>query len=284
MGLIMIFHDYRPFGRHRLKTLGIVFVILFLTFSQGLCSEKQVVLSTFNYSPYMDESLPSKGMFPEIAVKAYQAVGYDAVIKFYPLKRSIYNIKKGLEMAELGTLRHYDPEEVEAVPVFYCKIVGFYKKDKYEVIRFKTLKDLRGYRIGVYSGGSDYNLLKADETLDVEGVNSIKQLFFKIFYADRQDIVFVTDLAGISFISKYFHESRNTWSMTDDVLLGFVAHVCFSKKYPKYKPYMDKFKEGLDIISKNGELYTIYESYFGKGKVPADIDKINSGDYVLPVD
>ncbi len=75
---------------------------------------------------------------------------------------------------------------------------------------------------------------------------------------------------------------RDRWVMTDDAVQGLVAQIVFSRKYPNYEKYMDKFEEGLTIIRENGNYLRVFEKYYGKGKVPAMVGDIGKEVYVLP--
>lgn len=70
--------------------------------------------------------------------------------------------------------------------------------------------------------------------------------------------------------------------MAEDILVGLTTHCVFSKQYPRYETYVEKFEEGLKLIKDNGTYFKIFEKYYGKGNVSADIGNIEREDYVLP--
>lgn len=270
----------------RIVKLSIILAAFSYTVSFTVSAQEKVTISAFDYPPYMDESLTEKGLFCELAHEAYKAVGYEASFKFYPLKRSTMLVINGKELAQLGTEWNF-PErsrkkDIHAIPMFYYRVIGFHLKDKFEEIRFKTLKDLRGYRLGVIRGSSDSIILKSDKELNVEEVNTMKLMFNKLYLADRQDIVFTVELSGLKYIEKNYPNEKDRWVMTQDAVQGLMAQILFSKKYPNYKKYMEKFKEGLNIIRENGNYLRIFEKYYGSGKVPKVVSDISKEIYVLP--
>lgn len=246
---------------------------------------EKVVITAFNYPPYMDEALPTKGLFCELAHEAYRAAGVDVSFKFFPLKRSTEYVKRGQEMAQLGTVWNF-PEasrkDLYPVPMFFYRVVGFHLKDRFEEIHFKSLEDLRGYRLGVIAGSSDEAILKKDKQLKVEAVSSMAQMFEKLYLTNRQDIVFTVELSGLSFIRKHYPGDVERWVMTQDAVQGLRGDIVFSKDYPDVAKHIARFKAGFSKIRENGTYQRVFEKYYGRGKVPPIVYEINREVFVLP--
>lgn len=261
-----------------------IIVILSYSISFNASAEDKVTVSAFDYPPYMDESLPGKGLFCNLAYEAYKAVGYEASFKFFPLKRSTKYVSEGRELAQLGTEWNFPEEsrkDIQAVPMFYYRVVGFYLKDRHREIKFGTLRDLRGYRLGVIRGSSDSAILMKAKELRVEQSDTMEQLF-KALWLDRRDIIFTVELSGLTFIAKNYPNDSERWVMTEDAVQGLVAQILFSKKYPNYGRYLEKFKEGLDLIRENGNYIRVFEKYYGKGRVPEAVKDIDKEIYIIP--
>lgn len=248
---------------------------------------EQITLTAFDYPPYMDESLPGKGLFCELVSEAYQAVGYDVSFTFYPLKRSTQYVIDGKALAQLGTEWNFPEDarknDVQSVPLFYYRVVGFHLKDKFNAISFKTLKDLKGYRLGVIRGSSDAAILMGhpDLNLKIEHATTMEQMF-KIVNAGRNDIGFAVELSGLTFIAKHYPNEQERWVMTEDAIQGIIADVVFSKKYPDVEKYLNAFQEGIQRIRDNGTYLRIFEKYYGAGKVPDVVSDITKEIYVIP--
>lgn len=253
--------------------------------SSTVSAEEKITISAFDYPPYMDESRPEKGLFCELAYEAYKAVGYEASFKFYPLKRSTMYVMEGRELAQLGTEWNFPEEsrkkDIHALPMFYYRVVGFYLKDRFREIKFKTLKDLRGYSIGVIRGSSDSAILMKDKELKVEEVNRMEQLFKKL-YANRNDIVTTVELSGLAYLSENYPNEKDRCAMTEDAVQGLIGQIVFSNKYPNSQKYTDAFKEGLSLIRENGNYMKVFEKYYGAGKVPKVVSDIEKEVYVIP--
>lgn len=236
----------------------------------------------------MDETLPGKGLFCELVSAAYLSAGYTVTFKFYPGKRAAEYVIDGQILASLGSERNY-PEEVRRIGmirsarVFSFQTVGFYMKDRHRSISFKTLKDLKGYRIGVIRGASASILFSKypDLNLDFEEVNTMEQMFRKAYHG-RSDIVFTVELSGYMFIAKHYPKEQDRWEMTSDILQSIYGDVIFSKKYPDADRYLESFRTGMQRIRDNGTYLHILERYYGTGRVPASVMDVTHKPFDIP--
>lgn len=239
--------------------------------SIATAKNEQVTLSAFYYPPYMDESVASKGLFCELVKAAFKASDYDASFQFYPLSRSTHYVLSGKVMGQLGTKWNFPAKarenELISVPLFYYRVVGFYLKSQYQQINFSRLTDLQDYRIDVIRGSSDAQLLKNQHNLLVQEVSTGEQVLKRI-HAKRADIGFMVELTGLSLIDKLYPNSQAQWVMTDDAIQGIWGQVVFSKKYPRVTQYVEAFRKGVNIIKDNGTYHSLFEKYYGSGKVP----------------
>lgn len=75
-----------------------IFLFLFLFVYTGAASAdgpKSITLATGEFPPHISESLPEKGSFSEIVVKAFKNVGYTVKLDFLPWKRAYKLAKEG---------------------------------------------------------------------------------------------------------------------------------------------------------------------------------------------
>ncbi len=280
----------RRFGWFTGMTLSLITISLMvgtILFAAPV-SKKQIPLAAFDYPPYMDESLPEKGLFCELVAAAYRSLGYTVSFEFYPGKRATQNVVEGEVLASLGSERNYSEDArkndvLQSVRVFYFRTVGFYLKDRFKSISFKTLKDLQGYRIGIIRGASASILFNKypELNLDIEEVTTMKQMFKKV-YAKRNDLGFTVELSGRMFFAKHYPNEKDRWAMTEDAMQGIFGDVVFSKKYPDGEKYLNIFKNGLQQIRDNGTYLHILEKYYGVGKVPAWVTDVTQQPYDIP--
>jgi len=248
---------------------------------------EQITLTPFDYPPFMDESLPEKGLFCELVAAAYQSVGYTVSFKFYPGKRSTQYVLDGYVLAHLGSERNFSEEElkndVQSVRVFYFRAVGFYLKDRFKSISFKTLKDLQGYRLGVIRGASLSLFFKKypELNLKVEELTTMEQMFKQVYH-NRSDIGFTVELSGRMFFAKHYPNEQDRWVITEDAVQGIFGDVVFSKKYPNSEKYLNALKDGIQRIRDNGTYLRILEKYYGTGKVPDWVTDLTQKPYDIP--
>lgn len=244
-------------------------------------SQDDVPITAFHYPPYMDESLHDKGLFCRLVAEAYRAAGLNPVFRFYPLRRSTALVHSGEQLCQLGTLWNFPNDsrgDLEALPVFYYRVVGFYLKERIGKITFKNTDDLKKYRIGVIMGSSDAQILK-NAGLDVHEVPSMELIFDMLYHKKRFDMVTTVELSGLSLIRRRYPNDVERWAMTTDTIQGLIGQIVFSKKYPNYQKYRDTFKSGFETIRENGVFRQVFEKYYGDGKVPEMILDINRETY-----
>lgn len=261
------------------------FLLLIAGSTASLARAEQLTLTAFDYPPYMDESLPSKGVFCELVTAAYKATGYDVSFRFYPLARSTQYVLSGAALGQLGTEWNFPSGTREthiiSVPLFYYRVVGFYRKDRFENIHFQSLSDLTGYRISVIRGSSDALTFKGLHSLNVEEVSHGEQMFKKL-YANRSDIGFMAELSGISILKRDYPGQKDEWIATKDMIQGLVAQVVFSKKYQDVERYVKALQRGITIIRQNGVYTEILEKYYDKGRIPQGVTDISQPPYTIP--
>jgi len=245
----------------------------------------QLTLTAFDYPPYMDQSLPSKGVFCELVAAAYKASGYEVHFRFYPLRRSTQYVMNGTVLGQLGTEWNFPAtvreRAITPVPLFYYRVVGFYRTDYLKDIQFQSLADLQGYHLGVIRGSSDAQLFRGLHSLTVEEVSHGEQLFKKLV-ARRNDIGFMAELSGLSILHRSYPQQLEHWRQTDSIIQGLLAQVVFSKAYPHYDRYVAALQQGIRVIRNNGLYTRILEKYYGKGKVPDSVKNINQKPYTIP--
>lgn len=245
----------------------------------------QLTLTAFDYPPYMDPSLPSKGVFCELVSAAYKASGYDVHFRFYPLRRSTKYVMSGTVLGQLGTEWNFPATvregAITSVPLFYYRVVGFYRTDHIKDIQFHSLTDLQGYQLGVLRGSSDAQLFRGVHSLTVEEVSHGEQLFKKLA-ARRNDIGFMAELSGLAILQRFYPQQLDDWARTDNMIQGLLAQVVFSRTYPHYDRYVAALQRGIQAIRKNGLYTRILEKYYGKGKVPDSVTDISQQPYTIP--
>lgn len=268
--------------------LKLVFLCL-LTLSSASSFADQIALTAFNYPPYMDKSVPSKGLYCELVEEAYKASGHKVSFQFLPLARSTLYVQRGEALGQLGTEWNFPAQAREndliSVPLFYYRVVGFYLKSqhRYQKIEFSSLSDLRGYKIDVIRGSSDAQILNTAKDLMIEEITTGEQVLRRL-HSYRSDIGFMVELTGLSLIERLYPDEKEQWNMTEDAVQGILAQVVFSKHYPDSGKYAEALRRGVEIIRANGVYHQVLEKYYGKGNVPEVVSDISRSLYIIPTE
>ncbi len=211
--------------------------------------------------------MPGKGngVLYDLTTQAFKAVGSEVQIDFVPMARIVWSVTENNYDAALGTINWFAREQkeqlVEAVDMLYVNIVFFYKNERFpDGISYERLSDLKQYKVGSIRGSSTLPLLdKAGITYEL--VAELDQNFKKLD-AGHIDLTVAVDLTGMNIVKKLFPDSFNRFSIVRKPILSLTTSMAFAKEkiYP-----LQTFKNGLDIILKNGTFYEIIERYYGKG-------------------
>jgi len=146
------------FMKKKLFYLPILF--LFVMFQGYGFTQQEIVISTGEWPPYTSKKMKHFGYSLHIVSKAFETQGYQVTYKFFPWKRAYAMAEKG---EYDGTGVYYkNKKRLEdfyfSNPVSSSTIVIFHRKDK--VVEWKTIEDLKKYRIGItlgYSYGDEFN-------------------------------------------------------------------------------------------------------------------------------
>jgi len=219
----------------------------------------------FDYPPIYQNDV-DKGLSCDLVIEAFKAVNIDVDLQFFPVKRMIENISEGKTVCCLGGRVLFAAPEVAknvtvSEPIQYVYQTFLYSKKKYPAgINFSNLDDMKNYSIGVLDGSGIMNFLKN------KGLNLITNVTHdgtaKQLQSGRVDMWAIVDLTGMMFMKKLFPGEYTDYKYTKAFNLGDVS-VVFSKKMDPDSTYNDKFKEGLNIIKKNGTYLKIMAKYYG---------------------
>lgn len=272
-----------------------VFAMTYITFSsdtlataqaESQAQPEEIIITAFDYPPYMDESARPQGLFSELVAAAFEAVNIQVNFQFLPLKRSTSYVLTGKALGQMGTIWNFPPEQhdlLDTVAIFYYQVVGFYLKDRVKNVQFSSLEDLRPYELGTIRGSSDAAILAQDPLLKVSVMPTMAHLFQALYQSRRYDLLFTVQLSGLSFIQRHYPKDIDRWQMTQDAVQGLLAQVVFSKQYPDYQRYMHKLQNGLDTIIANGRYQEIFSYYYGGKPVPNTVLALDRPIYNLPI-
>lgn len=241
----------------RIFTLAIVTVVLMVN---SIFAGESIVLTTLEWEPYIGENLPGQGFVAEIVKEAFKRSGYDVKFQYYPWARTV-------QMSDSGEVDGYFPEyyakERESVATFSEPFDGgpvvFFKR-KADKISFKTLNDLKPYKIGVVRDYVNEEKFDAAKYLQKEEVTddltNIKKLI-----AGRVDLFVADKFVGLYTAKKELAEKAALIEFMEPPLVTHKLYVCISKKAKNGTAKMDAFDKGLKQMKADGSYNKILEKY-----------------------
>lgn len=159
-----------------------ILFLLILSASAYSCEsqEKVLCIAAFEYKPFVDPESEHQGYISQVMVEAFALQGYDAQLKYMPLKRALYEAQLGNVDGILGA--YYTEERSEYLmyskPITDIAINFFALTDSdYDYdYDLATVKELLLTKVSVLRGTSLSQKLLDDGFLVEESVDNIASL------------------------------------------------------------------------------------------------------------
>ena len=233
-----------------LLALSLVFAVLGP--GPALAQDRAVKLTSLDWPPYTGENLKGQCASAEVVKAAFQAMGYTAVVEFFPWSRAVEQARKN--KAFVGYFPEYFAASVEESFIFSEKIgdspLGFVERVSAPVA-WNTLADLKGLPIGTvqdYVNTEAFDRMAAAGELRVEPViddlTNVRKVLagrLRLAVIDRNVLDYllstVPDLAAGKTALQF-----NTRPLEDKEI-----YVCF-RKGPQGEKIAGIFNAGLKMI------------------------------------
>jgi polar amino acid transport system substrate-binding protein len=242
------------------------YMILIIILSVSSLASKGIKLEmvTCSWPPYYDTAKESKhkgdGVFAELTKAAFKRVGYDINVSYYPWSRAMHLTNTGKFPGLLGP--YYSEERAKDLaftdPVMNTENVFFAKNGRN--IRWKTLKDLSKYKIGVGRGWAYGQEFDNASYLKKEAVTTV-QMNIKKLAADRIDMFIGSKAVVLYEIENNLIKHIGDFEIVKPSYQVKPLHNAFSKKLKGYKKIIKDFNRGLKLIKKDGTYAKILKSY-----------------------
>lgn len=233
------------------RRLWIVPLILLALSSLGLADP--ITLTSCDWEPYTGANMPNYGFTAEIINSAMKSVGHEVSFVFYPWKRAMHETKKGRAHGLFSAYYSKDRAAAFALsePYAYSELMLCAKKGRN--IIFRSIEDLRPYRIGVVAGYANtpefddaQYLLKDEAPSDLLNVKKLLENRVDLIVVDRYVAVYhVKNSPAIQY-------TVNDLSFISPPLKKQPIYIMFSKAVPEYQRYVAEFNKGLENIRADG--------------------------------
>ncbi|MDD2865562.1 MAG: transporter substrate-binding domain-containing protein [Methylococcales bacterium] len=243
-----------------------IFCALFLLLTGNVAFGKPVILKANESLPYWSRTLPHNGLGGELIEAISRAGDVESIIEFVPLKRMIEDTTDN----NLGNPVFYmDNQDFAAIiPIAITQVGLYYYNPLHDKkVTFKSLSDLKGFRVGALSGTMANRTIFEKAGILFETSYSQESLFKKLHHG-RLDFVLELDLVGQQTIAKLFPtESKNFEVIALPKSVSPIA-ILLDKNYPNVENVANRYRQGLAKIIKDGSYNEIISSYYESHQLP----------------
>lgn len=243
-----------------MKKIFAGFIVLFTFLPQGVASDNLVTIVNSPWQPYYGKELPNYGLAPEIISAAYAREGYQVRFETMPWARVLVAVRKGRFDAAATAYFTGERAKVYLYSAPYLDSTVVFFKRKGVPIKWKTLRDLKPYKIGVVRGNSYSPEFDGADFLDKDMANSEIQILRKL-WAERVQLAVLDLLVGKYLLDTQLPRYKNDLEILKPPLYVNRLHVMFSRNAPAIQQKSDAFNAGLRSISNDGTLIKIIEKY-----------------------
>lgn len=220
----------------------------------------RVTLAVTEYPPYYGRQLSRQGVITEIVRKAFNRVGYDVKIDFLPWKRALEATRRGEFDALCSAWYRKDRERwfVFSDPLPIPNTIGFFKRVD-RTIAYRTIADLRPYKIGIVRGYS--NPPEFDRAgLNTEAVTE-DRLNMKKLAVGHIDLVLIDKALGQHIIRTDMPESAQILEWLEPPLKIEDQYLIFSTAVKDYDKKRTDFNEGMHQLAAEGALEAVIREH-----------------------
>jgi polar amino acid transport system substrate-binding protein len=240
--------------------------LLLFSLMNTIAHSESVVLNANESPPYWSKKLPYNGLGGELISAISAQAGLDSRIEFMPLKRLIQDATNN----DLGNPAFYieNQDFAAIIPIAVSQVALYYYDPTHQKkIRFKTLSDLKGYRIGTLSGTLANRTSFEQLGIHFEISYSQESLFKKLQHG-RVDMVLEIDLIGKQTIEKLFPNEHDHFVAIELPHSISPIAIMLDKNYPNADAIAQRYRVGLKKIIQTGQYSAIIQRYYGAKKLP----------------
>lgn len=223
-------------------------------------SAETLVVATLDWDPYIGRSLPNQGYVAEVVREAFQQEGYELDMKFLPWAKVVALSKKGKFAAYFPEYyaRELHENFLVSDPIPGGPLVFFKRKDT--TVNFKSLHDLKPYRIGVVRGyvntaefdGADFLSKEAAK----DDITNMRKLV-----SGKIDLMVADQFVGRHLLATQMPEKADLVDEVTPVLEDKDLYICFPKSNAQSTKRMQAFNKGIKTLQENGRITEILKAH-----------------------
>ncbi|MDA3788269.1 MAG: transporter substrate-binding domain-containing protein [Desulfobacula sp.] len=238
--------------------IAIVFIVTFQ--STAFSSDRVIKLASLNWGPYVEENLENYGFTSEIVSEVFKKAGYQVEIYFMPWARVLAEVKTGEYDAMYPAYYSEERSRTYALsnPIAQGLLVLY--KRSCDTILYKTLMDLKPYKIGVVRGYVNTPEFDSAVYLNKKIVNNDKQNLLKLL-TGRIDLAVIDKYTAKRIIKIDIPQAAGKLNFLDPPLDNKPLYVGFSKAIKDYPKLLKNFNQALNDMIKKGLIDNIVKKH-----------------------
>lgn len=247
---------------NRILLLGLLFLGLLTASTAGHADDRTVRLTSLDWPPYTGSELPDGGASVVVARAAFEAMGYELEVSFYPWNRAV-NLARDGERYH-GYFPEYYASSIEAEFHFSDAMgsgpLGLAEQAD-NPFEWDSIEDLHGLRIGVVSGYVNTDAFDAAVAAgDIQGMEApADSNNLRMLQAGRLQMTVIDQNVMNYLLATELPDAADSLSFNPRLLEDKSLHICFSRT-ERGEELVEIFNQGLEKI----DVEALMQSYFDR--------------------
>lgn len=212
------------------------------------------------WPPYVDESLPEKGLAMKIIQTAFERVGYKPQIRIEQWEKALQGSKMGVYDV-VGAVWKTDSREKKLIfsDSYLNNNIVFIANSSNE-IKYDSLSDLHGLLVGILKGYAyDEQFMKDPKILKFKANRLTQNLI--LVQQGKLDLAVADKRLALYELKHFMGNNREAFRFLPKNLTTRKLYIAAPRSNAESKTVIKKFNEGLAAIKNDGTYQKILESY-----------------------
>jgi len=238
-----------------------LFCFIVLCLSVSLIQAREISMVTVDWEPYYASSLDKGGVYTEIVTTAFKRAGHTATVRFLPWKRALKYVEEGKNDIVMGAYYNDERNKIYHYSDSCMTLnTGLVAHKKLGITSYKTLKDLKPYKIGVNRGWIYTPEFDAADYLNKDEATN-QMVNIRKFFKKRVDIIAITIEIFQYEVSKLKNHNMSEVVVLDPILAKKGLHLMMGRKIPDHDKIIADFNKALKEIRSDGTYGSILSSH-----------------------
>ncbi|UZP67449.1 transporter substrate-binding domain-containing protein [Desulfovibrio mangrovi] len=219
---------------------------------------KTLRFATLEWPPYISKDLPEQGYVAELLREVFLPAGYSVELVYLPWQRAINYITRK-EIA--GYLpEYYDPDMDSRQCTYSAPFPGgplTFMHRASDPHFYKSIEDLKRYRIGVVSGYINFKEFDAATFLlkdfSTDDLTNVRKLLMR-----RVDIIIGDPLTALYLYRKHIDAKGTALGVQHPYIENKPLYVCFNPTHPSVEALLDIFNSRLAELKASGKIKELH--------------------------